>query len=314
MLEKGQATFLYLTGGLGNQLFQFAALESMCYQTSKLIIANIGHPRLNAAGDPEISTLLGSRLSFVQLDTLSEALFEKIIGYNLRLSVGKSNKKEIFICNLAKVLSGFLVSILLGGFYRLILDVNVKPNKIFRKSILVGYFQVADYAPNLSKIIKNNFHNYSIELDTLQKYASRRNITVLHVRRGDYVNEKDFGVLDTAYYRQALELCISSSEKKVSNRIWVFSDDIEFVKESYVFEKNFEIEWFSHISESAALTLLAMSLGTNFVIANSTFSWWAAQLASNAEEVYYPGTWFKNLSVNPKLFPKEWHRVSNGFI
>jgi len=48
-----------------------------------------------------------------------------------------------------------------------------------------------------------------------------------------------------------------------------------------------------------------MSLCSDNIIANSTFSWWAAFLNKNVDKkVIYPYNWIKGIDMN--IFPKEW--------
>jgi hypothetical protein len=313
MNSREQRVLLYLTGGLGNQLFQYAALESVPYKSSKLVVSNHGHPRLNSEGEPEITSILGDTIKFEKLDSFSEGLVEKIIGLNLRLSVGKSSKFKTITKSVLRAVSNLVLTVLSREFVRIILDVEAKPNSLFRKSLLVGYFQVSNYAQVLSHVVSELPVIQNPDLSALISNAKKVSPLIVHLRRGDYASEKDFGMLDQNYYQNAFSAFIASKESSTCKAIWIFSDEIEYARKVLELDPDLEHEWFSEVGGSTSITLMAMSLGSSFIIANSTFSWWAAQLSSNSPTVYYPRKWFKNLDFNTALFPPDWRSIENGF-
>jgi hypothetical protein len=309
---QGQKVFLYLTGGLGNQLFQFAALNAIAYESEKHIISNFGHPRKNTENFPEITSILEDKISFVQLKSISPKLVEKVIGLNLRLTIGKSSFLKRCFRFFVQALSNIAISILVMKFFRIVFIVHKKPNRFFRNTILVGYFQVADYSQSLCNLTREI---QSIEHPALKDLLvkSKNNPLIIHVRRGDYLFEKDFGVLHVKYYKEAFLRFSTSHDFNSCNSIWIFSDDIDYARRVINLETDLECEWISEIGGSASLTLLAMSLGSTFIIANSTFSWWAAQLSRDRLGVYYPCNWFKNIPVDERLFPQDWVAIDNEF-
>lgn len=313
MKSREQRVLLYLTGGLGNQLFQYAALESVPYISSKLVILNHGHPRLNSEGEPEITSILGDTIKFETLVSFSEVLVEKIIGLNLRLSVGKSSKLKTRAKCVLRLVSNVALSVLSWEPVRIILDVEAKPNSLFRTSLLVGYFQVSNYAQVLSRVVSELPVIQNPDLISLISKAKKANPLIVHLRRGDYASEKNFGMLDVSYYQNAFSAFTASKESSTCKAIWVFSDEIEYAKKVLELDPDIEHEWFSEVGGSTSTTLMAMSLGSSFIIANSTFSWWAAQLSTNSPAVYYPRNWFKNLDFKTTLFPPVWVGIENGF-
>lgn len=313
MKSKQQRVFLYLTGGLGNQLFQYAALESVPYKSIKFVISNHGHPRLNSERKPEISSILGDKIRFENLASYSALFVEKIIGLNLRLSVGISNKFKTTLKSLLRLVSNVALSFLCRDFVRIIFDVKVKPNSLFRTSLLVGYFQVSDHAQVLSEIISELPIMQNPDLTALNSKAKKDNPLVIHLRRGDYASERNFGMLDVSYYENAFSAFRASKVSSTCKAIWIFSDEIEYAQKVLELDPDLKHEWFSEVGGSTSTTLMAMSLGSSFIIANSTFSWWAAQLSTNSPAVYYPRNWFKNLDFNTALFPRDWISIENGF-
>ena len=131
-----------------------------------------------------------------------------------------------------------------------------------------------------------------------QSFAQHR--TALHVRRTDYLNKPDrFPQVGEHYYQTALK----QARAKHQTQAWVFSDDIDWCEENSEALGLREEDVFirGHVrpidprartgEPTDILDLFKMSTCDAFVIANSTFSWWAAYLSSS-DEVYYPDRWF----------------------
>jgi hypothetical protein len=95
------------------------------------------------------------------------------------------------------------------------------------------------------------------------------------------------------------------------NKIWIFSDEPEAVKEILP-------DWILHNSriileglDSPASTIQAMRLGYGYVLSNSTFGWWGAKLSYNQHApVIVPKPWFKIKDEPRLLIPKHWERQS----
>lgn len=110
------------------------------------------------------------------------------------------------------------------------------------------------------------------------------NSVALHVRRGDYVN-KGHHLLSLDYYLKGIRLI----ESLTSNaKIFVFSDDLDWCKVQFS-----DVE-FVQLKEDY-LEFELMRLCTHNIIANSTFSWWAAYLNPNPNKIVIcPGKWMVN--------------------
>ena len=130
----------------------------------------------------------------------------------------------------------------------------------------------------------------------------------VHIRRGDYVTNKNaatfHGTLDLSYYYEALiHLRTQSSVTDVE----VYSDDPDWVKE------NFKIDGFTIkiVTPGEPLSdLKKMAKCSYFVIANSTYSWWAAYLSqADNKIVIAPKKWFNNEQTSAAdLIPDNWQR------
>ena len=310
-MRRKPAAFLYLTGGLGNQLFQYAALQAYIGYESKFVLSNFGNPRKNKDGVPQINSMLGNNITFLVKKCISITLAEKLLGLNLRLSVG-SHSKLRGLRAIIKIISDVSLSVLFCERIRISFDPEQDGKKVKHSIIVLGYFQKYNY----SHLVKDKivFHGF-LKNKELQKYhelATKVNPLVVHVRRGDYTQEKLFGLLNNDYYSQAIQYCLRSTKLPVGE-IWVFSDDINAAKNMIQSQSELKIRWISTVDSSPVATLIAMSYGGNFVIANSTYSWWGAFLASSAETVCCPAIWFKAIEFDANLFLPSWHQITNSF-
>lgn len=177
---------------------------------------------------------------------------------------------------------------------------------------LKGYFQSEKYFAPATNTIRKEFVIKSELLTGIEEVAaSIRNTTSVsvHIRRGDYKNKKVLtlhGILDISYYQQAIETVLQQHPDAV---FYFFSDDIEWVKE------NFAIPGAVFVSRYHSRThfedLHLMSLCKHNIIANSSFSWWGAWLNNNAGKmVIGPKKWFnKGPEDTQDILPGNWIRI-----
>ena len=172
---------------------------------------------------------------------------------------------------------------------------------------LVGYFQSEKYFKhNRDKILELFKPQEQINDFLLKKYSNIMNnkkYVSVHIRRGDYLKFADYHTnLEHDYYDKAMNQ-FSDDHKFV-----FFSDDIEWCKETFTNKNNIFIE-----KQDDILDLYLMSKITNNIIANSSFSWWAAWLNENKnKKVIAPSNWFgvKNSHLDKRnLLPEEWQTI-----
>lgn len=131
----------------------------------------------------------------------------------------------------------------------------------------------------------------------------------LHVRRGDYLNGGNINVYNNIctpdYYKKAIDYIL---EKDPYAIFYVFSDDLEWVK------KNLEITNCIYVDinkgKDSWQDMYLMSKCQNNIIANSTFSWWAAWLNTNKEKIVICPSRFSNIGLSKDLFPVEWIKIN----
>ena len=96
--------------------------------------------------------------------------------------------------------------------------------------------------------------------------------------------------------------------------MWLFSDQIESAKNRIPPELQSKTRLIAEVDGNDYSSLIAMTLGQDFVIANSTFSWWAARLSSNPNtRVIFPSPWFKGMPEPKNLIPTNWQPNSASY-
>ena len=127
-------------------------------------------------------------------------------------------------------------------------------------------------------------------------YAIPIDMVAIHVRRGDYVGHNFYiDLIETDYYQNAMAEFLGS-------KFVVFSDDIQWCKEQDVF-KGCE---FSHGTEIEDMNNMASCVG--HIIANSSFSWWAAYISPYSKKIVAPKKWHPD-GIERTVCPPNWIRI-----
>ena len=193
-----------------------------------------------------------------------------------------------------------------------------------KDAYLSGYWQSEKYFSGIAGVIREQLTPVT-PLDSrnadLQKKMQSQHSVAVHVRRGDYSSSaysSFFGVLPVTYYTEA----IAAVKQRVGNPVfYFFSDDIAWCKKNF---GTVGAEFIAHNTGADAYKdMLLMSTCKNNIIANSTFSWWGAWLSTNPDKVVIaPKQWFKSNFLDKKepvyasriydtrdLIPETWTRL-----
>lgn len=278
---------LRLAGGLGNQLFQFSAALSLAKSFDNSNHAFHIDTRFLSSYEAKHEYLIGFFAKY----------FSGIVGqsnYNWSASIASQLR-------LARVLDSRIGSFELISSIKHLQKACVQP-KYAKCYVLDGYFQHPDILFNERErcTIRNSLTSEKIEL--IHGVKKDKRCTGVHVRRGDYVSSsaasKVFKTISIDYYHQALK------NLPEDNQIIVFSDDREL-------SANFAASVGGVDARQLDLTLedefcLLMSCD-DYIIANSTFSWWAAYLGyQTGSRVISPSAWYMSNSrnaTNPLILP-----------
>ncbi|MBX3721886.1 MAG: alpha-1,2-fucosyltransferase [Turneriella sp.] len=181
---------------------------------------------------------------------------------------------------------------------------------------LNGYWQSEKYLSQFEREIRQEF-SVKIKPDKpnaeLAVDIAKSNSVSIHFRRGDFVSNPEvnklFGVLGFDYYKKSIDLITSRIH---SPKFYVFSNEPEWVR------KNFKIDYptvyvdLNPEENRNYEDMRLMSLCKHNIIANSSFSWWAAWLNTNFEKIVIaPKIWFSaepNLDTSD-LVPNAWLRI-----
>lgn len=290
-----------LSGGLGNQMFQYAAgrrlaeklkvelkLDLSFFQqkfdagtTPRAYALNIFHTTQTAASEKEINKLyLKSKTRFIN------ALINKL--------------------RMAGALKGHLYKEKHFHFDPQVLQLK-------DPTLLFGYFQSEKYFIDIENIVRKEFtlkETLPLKTAEMAKQIRSKESVAIHIRRGDYITNKAanvfHGICGLDYYNKA----VGHIQKKTAHpHFYVFSDDPEFVKAN--FSKLKAVTFMSDHVNKDYHELMLMSCCKHNIIANSSFSWWGAWLNHNPDKlVIAPKKWFQDQTIDTSdLIPKNWLRI-----
>lgn len=301
-----------LNGGLGNQLFQYYAGLFVAKKSSQplyLDMLKVEHGRTSHTVAIDALTVEATLLYSKHRYSISylRQLLRDLIDTHVK---SKSLNRASF--SLGKQKSKTFTSLSLG--YDCNLDAIEGPLR------LEGYFQTWRYYSAITGDIFNHHNQLKLKepsIQFLEKFESiRANRTLaLHVRRGDYTTIKDsFGLLSVDYYKEGIS---NLKEKGFSwDQVWLFTDDVIGI--SLEFSDLIKADKIYVIQDgeltNPAEVMMLMSSASACVIANSTFSWWAATLGENKKAVVCPSKWFKSSEDPLDLYPSEWIRVKSTWV
>lgn len=161
--------------------------------------------------------------------------------------------------------------------------INPSENK---STVFCGYYQSEKYFQNHKKEIRDLYSPTKEFIDRcLNEYPELKtgNVTVVNVRRGDdYLNQpENHPVITEEFIYKSLELIPNK------DHVYVVSDNIPWCRE------NLKIDNVKFVNYTGLDALWLLSLCKNFVISNSTFSWWGAFLGEKPDSIIVaPDTWF----------------------
>ena len=312
-MRRNQEVLIVPNGGLGNQLFQVAAGLYLSEDNRLSLIQNLGNPRLSSKSMPVVCDFHSPYIEVSQ--DFQWRFFRKIS--NFLLSFGQNSQRSKKMPMFLK-LAGMIMSLLLSATKLTLIGVQVSVGLGFssikkrkRTSLLIGYFQTYKFAsrPNVfPKLIAIQPGSIGPDLFAYKELAIEEKPLMVHVRLGDYLAEKKFGILPKSYFHEAIETFV---EKNSAIKIWVFSDDVEMAKSYFDSEMQEAIRWIPEIDTSPVNTLELMRHGSGYVISNSTFSWWGAFLSYDRKaRVIAPYPWFAHMESPTDLIPPTWEKIN----
>ena len=286
-----------LIGGLGNQMFQYAAGRRAAYVNNTSLKLDIfGYekqvgitPRKYALNIFNIQENLASESEISKLKK-NNNLLQKILKKIYPVFINKSYIKEKSH------------------------NFNSEILKISDNSYLEDYWASEKYFKDIENIIRKEFtfKNKPDELNkaVIDKMTHCDSVSV-HIRRGDYVNDKKtnqfHGICDLKYYYRSIDYF---TNKINSPQFFVFSDDIKWAKQNL--HLKFPCVYIDHnTGKKDYEDMRLMSECKHNIIANSSFSWWGAWLNQNPNKIVIAPKKWVNVEPNPhpNILPNAWITV-----
>ena len=260
--EKNAA--VRINGGIGNQLFQLAALIGYCHRFDLVPILDRSYIEAGAYHH--------SKTSYE--NKLFHNIEHRSLGWKPFILHDHTDVKVNTPC-------------LLNGYFQ---DLrHFPPKEVLSKYIF--------YSPDIIKNVENKYG----------EYINADNVALLHIRRGDYLNNPEMYMVErnTRYYIKSLKH-IDSMINKPNWKLLVCTNDkpwSEILLSEHSPTKNIVF-----IRDNDYYEMALMSRIKHLIISNSTFSWWAAYLATDQTKVIAPYPWTKYYPDG--LYPENWIRLT----
>ncbi len=297
-----------MTGGLGNQMFQYCLFKT--YQKKgvniKLDVSGYGINSIRPFSDERYNQTGYMLEDLFNVKCVYASKFDRCFAKNMPSvflgakrgemrafnTVSTTNYKELMFSN-EEILS--------------------KKYQQLKHGLLFGYWQYPEHYFDVLDQIKKDFC-FKNPLDeknkqTAQKIAATNSVSI-HVRRGDYLSYTDhFYSLGKKYYNEALDII---REKNKDIEIFVFSDDVTWCKENLGLKDAHYVD--GNYGDKNYIDMQLMSLCKHNIIANSTFSLWAALLNDNKQKIVVSPKHYvkKDYDLLSKTMPKEFVLIDNS--
>lgn len=294
-----------ITGGLGNQMFQYAFAVALKQRyPEEMIYVDTQH----------YHTLFFKKFKGINLHN----------GYEIDRIFPLANLPKAKSRQLAKI-SYWIPNYILSRICRKLLPVRkteyVAPyntNYKFDEEALningdcyyEGYWQSVRYYSTIKIKLQEifihpepNIYNKKL-IEDIQKCNS----VGIHIRRGDYLNEPEFrGICNIEYYQKALKIILSDGK---DHTFYIFSNDMEWCKSHLTsLIGNHRIVYVTeNRGGESCWDMFLMTYCNDLIIANSSFSWWGAFLNKKINRVIAPDPWL-NRDCEIDIYEKTWIRI-----
>jgi hypothetical protein len=294
--EKNKSLIVRLMGGLGNQMFQYAFAYAIARKYNYNLFIDKSFLLMPVKKgvvkrDFELDIFPSIKISFVN---------KWVCFYSFGLS-------WMIPINLIEQIKRRLPFLYMKWQSETHFHFNKFSQSVFSESLLIsGFWQSYKYFQDYNTEISNI---YSIPISdfasSLYNEIKQSQSVCINIRRTDFLVNPTHGVCDINYYVRAIDLL----EKKIGleTRKYIFSDDLEWCKTNLKFSNSFFVE---HLYKGDRFSqyLALMKSCKHFIIANSSFAWWAAYLGEYKDKVVIaPRNWFADPSHNTEdIYLPDW--------
>ena len=295
-----------LMGGFGNQMFQYAFGKSLQKETGDKVLYDLSYfeeAKKQIVGDTgrnkdgicireyEIHVLPNIEIEIAtkrQVKNVKKGLLPKFIKKILR------KRKNNHYCE--KNAFRFEKELL-----------EIRGNAYYE-----GYFQNESYLNNIKEELKKQFELPNLRKDDIynnnliNKIKQYSNSVFIHVRREDY--EKMGCVVSLNYYKKAVKYIID----KIGNpKFFVFcAEDPKWIKENFNIGAEYELIGEQNKTRDTFFENMRLMMACKHaIIANSSYSWWAAWLSDFAGKIVVaPSPWMNN---QDEIICHNWVKIEN---
>lgn len=301
--------YVDLKGNLGNQLFIYAFARKVQFITKQKIV---------------FSTYYMNKYFPNYVCSLEQFLLNgncEIVNYKIKGLKNPYNFFDKIINKCFKFFPSLLYKYRHKKFYReqkkgyLVynledyVDVNFSKLKDFDDIFIDGFWQCPKYFDDIREVLLKELvaKNSDWKNNPLFEVVCKTNSTCISIRRGDYVeNEKireKYFVCNKDYF----DNCVDKYFK--NETLILFSDDIKWVKENIKYSNE---TFYESGNDNVSAKLMLMSSCKNFILSNSSFSWWCQYLSKNTDKrVLAPYKWYTD-DRKCDIFMGNWILVSTG--
>lgn len=289
-----------MSGGLGNQMFQYAAARSLALRNKcdvlidDYLLRNYPYKKGITPRDLELGCFQIFLKQYIKTTTGIDRIPKSGLFYKY---ISLAKRKLLGLKVFAEGNESFYEEFSLLGDY-IYLD---------------GLFQSERYFKNYEDEIRKEF-TFKNELDLenckLLHEIKSLNSVGIHVRRTDFYNPyniRTHGSVNISYYNEA----ILYMRRKIDNpTFFIFSDDLKWVKQNFFLTSDICLVN-NNYGKKNYIDMFLMSNCKHNIIANSSFSWWSAWLNSNLSKIIIaPKSWYGDLNIDRKfLLPESWIEI-----
>ena len=286
---------IHLTGGLGNQLFQYAFARSVSHELNSELFLDLSlfshtEKRKHVVFGLHPFNIKGLVGYYPYVDKTDVGITQNQPQNLTKYVEGTPFPSAIYDYELLKSFEDIQLPAYFQGWYQN----QIKNGE--NSFITENFFKINnDLIHDDLKYSLPLSYNSKILFEDMKKYDS----IALHIRHGDYEDYPKFGLCTKQYYQNAINMI----ENELDNpKFYIFTEDHDWVDKNLKFSSPYGIIRFSEKNNTAgrgyAELLKLMSLCEHFIIANSIFSWWGAFLSENKYKIIIsPKPWFQDRSI-----------------
>jgi len=299
-----------LTGGLGNQMFQYAIARKFLKKGNEKVFLDTS--LLLTKEEEDIEKIYQRPFALDIFKNLKAKVDEKKISGILKdESLISKIKRKLFYRSCTVVEQELMEWIEIPS------SIHTSTNILFK-----GLFQSERFFKTIRKELLTDFTFPGMDFKNnlvKEKIFATPGAVSIHIRRGDYLsssNKNIFNSVNMDYYDRSIEI-LDKKANEESLTGFVFTDDIGWAQQNFSAQGKLDLHFVAgNHGKDSWKDMALMSACTHHIIANSSFSWWGAWLAEQGginlapRHWYMPGSYKFNIA---DIIPQDWIVVDYCF-